>query len=594
MAEGKFQGVIPPVTPDRLLRHEDAPVRRGLRDRVAVDALRLLAEPLEEGGGVLDLRVRLGQRLALLGGEEERQVVARSPASGRRCGAGCGRAPSPSWPATPGSARSAASIARRVSAAPRRGTSAIVSPVAGSTTGNVSPESPSTQLPSTKARVRRRSRSRSGSGFDCRVATRVSISAASAGYGVTRTRPGAPARLASTASLAASSGKRGPTSEASSSSPLAHEVEQARQGAGGRLRAVDRAGQRLLEVRERERVEVEASAARRHADEHRRPSSPRRRERRLRGGGEADRVEGDVEGVRLGEVVRRDCLVGAEGERRLAPRREEVDRHDPPRSGDPRALDDELPHAAGADARARSRPGWTRSPLSAAPTPGERARSRAAPPARAARPPGSGSAVVGRDEHVLGERADRRHPVDGLAVDLEPGRAVEHRPAADRGAQREAGRLPAGQARRALAAGGAHEMTTGSPGDRRLDARARRPRRRPSPRGRGSSAPAAPTRRGSRAGRCRRRRRRPCARGPGPRPARRPRSRAARAGRRPRGRARPASSSARERKGAAKLLPSSLVSAFAAAPPLRLSLTPRAPRGSRRRWSRSRRSGARS
>ena len=48
-----------------------------------------------------------------------------------------------------GSARSAASIARRVSDAPRRGTSTIVSPVAGFTTGNVSPLSASTQQPST-------------------------------------------------------------------------------------------------------------------------------------------------------------------------------------------------------------------------------------------------------------------------------------------------------------------------------------------------------------------------------------------------------------------------------------------------------------
>ena len=48
-----------------------------------------------------------------------------------------------------GSARSAANSARRVSAAPMRGTSAIVSPVAGFVTGNVSPEAASTQRPST-------------------------------------------------------------------------------------------------------------------------------------------------------------------------------------------------------------------------------------------------------------------------------------------------------------------------------------------------------------------------------------------------------------------------------------------------------------
>ena len=57
----------------------------------------------------------------------------------------------------PGSARAAASIARRVSAAPNRGTSAIVSPVAGFDTGKTAESSLSVHVPSTNARVRRRS-----------------------------------------------------------------------------------------------------------------------------------------------------------------------------------------------------------------------------------------------------------------------------------------------------------------------------------------------------------------------------------------------------------------------------------------------------
>ncbi len=56
-----------------------------------------------------------------------------------------------------GSARCAASIARRVSTAPSRGTSAMTAPVAGSMTGNVAPESALTHAPSTYARSRRRS-----------------------------------------------------------------------------------------------------------------------------------------------------------------------------------------------------------------------------------------------------------------------------------------------------------------------------------------------------------------------------------------------------------------------------------------------------
>ena len=51
-------------------------------------------------------------------------------------------------PRHPGSAAWAASMARRVSLVPMRGTSAMVSPVAGLTTANVSPESASTQAPS--------------------------------------------------------------------------------------------------------------------------------------------------------------------------------------------------------------------------------------------------------------------------------------------------------------------------------------------------------------------------------------------------------------------------------------------------------------
>ena len=66
IAAGKFQGVIPAVTPTGSFRHEDPLVGPRRRDRVAVDALRLLAEPLVEGGGVRDLDARLGERLALL------------------------------------------------------------------------------------------------------------------------------------------------------------------------------------------------------------------------------------------------------------------------------------------------------------------------------------------------------------------------------------------------------------------------------------------------------------------------------------------------------------------------------------------------
>ncbi|MCY1362541.1 hypothetical protein D9M69_492650 [compost metagenome] len=42
---------------------------------VAIDALAFLGEPLDEGGGIDDLALGLGQRLALLGGHQAGQVV---------------------------------------------------------------------------------------------------------------------------------------------------------------------------------------------------------------------------------------------------------------------------------------------------------------------------------------------------------------------------------------------------------------------------------------------------------------------------------------------------------------------------------------
>ena len=60
---------------DRLAQHHDALVGLVARDQVAVDALGFLGEPLDEGGGIGDLALRLGERLALLGGHEPREVV---------------------------------------------------------------------------------------------------------------------------------------------------------------------------------------------------------------------------------------------------------------------------------------------------------------------------------------------------------------------------------------------------------------------------------------------------------------------------------------------------------------------------------------
>ncbi|MPL75524.1 hypothetical protein SDC9_21348 [bioreactor metagenome] len=60
---------------DRLLDHLDALVAHVARDGLAIDALGLLAEPLDERGAIGDLALRLGQRLAHLGGEDRAEVV---------------------------------------------------------------------------------------------------------------------------------------------------------------------------------------------------------------------------------------------------------------------------------------------------------------------------------------------------------------------------------------------------------------------------------------------------------------------------------------------------------------------------------------
>ena len=75
IAAGKFHGVIAAADADRLLGHDDALVGGVRRDRVAIDALALLAEPLDEGGGIGDLAAQLGQGLALLGGHQGGEIL---------------------------------------------------------------------------------------------------------------------------------------------------------------------------------------------------------------------------------------------------------------------------------------------------------------------------------------------------------------------------------------------------------------------------------------------------------------------------------------------------------------------------------------
>ena len=79
IAAGKFHGVIAATTPIGLAQHHDALVGLVAGDDVAVDALAFLGEPLDERGRVGDLALRFRQRLALLGGHDDREVVDDSP-----------------------------------------------------------------------------------------------------------------------------------------------------------------------------------------------------------------------------------------------------------------------------------------------------------------------------------------------------------------------------------------------------------------------------------------------------------------------------------------------------------------------------------
>ncbi len=133
---------------DRLLDGDVSAWRRRSRDRVAVDALALLGEPLDERGAVGDLRPRLGERLALLERHEAREILlvgehqlvpaAQDPGAILRRSSAATRGRRDWRRRSRGGSRSLRAWARVPS----------TSPVAGLTTAKVAPESASTQAPS--------------------------------------------------------------------------------------------------------------------------------------------------------------------------------------------------------------------------------------------------------------------------------------------------------------------------------------------------------------------------------------------------------------------------------------------------------------
>ena len=86
---------------DWLLQHDDAPVVRGRRNDVAVNALGFFREPFDEGRAVGDFAARLGQRLALLVREDACQILlvlhAEVEPAAQQLGTILGAALTPGW-----------------------------------------------------------------------------------------------------------------------------------------------------------------------------------------------------------------------------------------------------------------------------------------------------------------------------------------------------------------------------------------------------------------------------------------------------------------------------------------------------------------
>ena len=269
------------------------------------------------------------------------------------------------------------------------------------------------------------------------------------------TRPGSPASAAWMASSARSSGNDGPTSGVSRTRPAATSASRAGRGLGGIAGAVDGAREHLLAVRELGRVEVEAGAGGRHADERRAPAGPHARERERRGGGRAHGLQRAVGAVRAREAPQASRSSGrSRGSHRRgrASQRRAGRGSTPPIAGrrpGGAALDTNMAHAAGAD----HDDDVARGDLARGADPGQRGTAEQGRLGRGQLVRELEHAARGHDD-ALGERAHGGHAVDRLAVGREPRRAVGQRPGADARPQRQAGGRAAGEARPALAAGG--------------------------------------------------------------------------------------------------------------------------------------------
>ena len=149
IAAGKFQGVMPGGDADRLAQHDDPPVGRG----AAGSRCRRGASPPRRTTRRTRRRTRSRaspRRAACPArGRAARPGRRRARSSGRRGGAGSAPGPSPSGASRRAAPAAAASIARRVSAAPMPRHVGDRRAGGGVDDGKVSPESASTHAPST-------------------------------------------------------------------------------------------------------------------------------------------------------------------------------------------------------------------------------------------------------------------------------------------------------------------------------------------------------------------------------------------------------------------------------------------------------------
>ena len=140
---GKLNGVMPADDAERLADRVDVDARRGLLRVAALQQVRDPARELDDLEPARDLAERVGEHLAVLGGEEPRDVLAvlwnssrtRNRISARRESDVARHA---------GNAAFAAATARSTSSMDAKSTAPVCLPVAGLYTGPLRPDFPAT------------------------------------------------------------------------------------------------------------------------------------------------------------------------------------------------------------------------------------------------------------------------------------------------------------------------------------------------------------------------------------------------------------------------------------------------------------------